>query len=344
MPTNRRTLRPFLLAMTAVLSVAACDKPQSLGDANSIIVAVPDSAWDELEGVVERALEPRTFTVRDERIFNVTQTDPGLAPWNDLQRFQNILVIGQPSDPWVAQALEEVSQSVPEPPALLRTEDVWAQGQGVTIVLIPEGAGPEEAAPLLMQAGENYVQGFQYYVKRRMFASGEDTALADSLARNAGFSILLPNVYYGEEVEPGVFMYRNDNPDPSELIRSVLVTSRPSDEVVMEPETALQWRAELAEKFTEPPQVTDSTIANVFRGEGPESHVLRIQGVWSNPPGGWPAAGPFLTQLVECPEQGRTYIIDTWLYAPGESKFEYMVQLETILDSFECAGGSATSA
>jgi hypothetical protein len=38
--------------------------------------------------------------------------------------------------------------------------------------------------------------------------------------------------------------------------------------------------------------------------------------------------------MVQCGE--RTYLVDGWLYAPGSPKYEYMIQLGTILDSFEC--------
>ena len=39
---------------------------------------------------------------------------------------------------------------------------------------------------------------------------------------------------------------------------------------------------------------------------------------------------------VSCPEQDRTYLLDAWLYIPGRSKYEYVLQLETILDTFVC--------
>jgi hypothetical protein len=30
------------------------------------------------------------------------------------------------------------------------------------------------------------------------------------------------------------------------------------------------------------------------------------------------------------------YLLDAWLYAPGKQKYEYMIQLQTILDTFRC--------
>ena len=65
--------------------------------------------------------------------------------------------------------------------------------------------------------------------------------------------------------------------------------------------------------------------------------AYQIQATWVNPPEqNWPAAGPFILRSVICPEQNRMYLVDAWLYAPGKEKYEYMIQLQTILDSFRC--------
>jgi hypothetical protein len=37
-----------------------------------------------------------------------------------------------------------------------------------------------------------------------------------------------------------------------------------------------------------------------------------------------------------CEEQDRIYLIDAWLYAPGDEKYEYMIQLDQIVASFDC--------
>ena len=102
----------------------------------------------------------------------------------------------------------------------------------------------------------------------------------------------------------------------------------------MTPEAAVQWRAELAAEYTQPPQVTEQSaeFRSLQVGTRP---ALQVQGIWSNPPSEWPAAGPFITRLIDCPD--RTFLLDAWLYAPGVPKYEYMYQLKTILDSFQCA-------
>lgn len=331
-----RMLIMLVASLPILLGLAGCDNPQTLGDANSIIVGIPDAEWAEVEEEVYAALEPRTFTVRSERIFEVTQADPTLPQWGDLRRFQQVLLIGEPGDPWIAQALDEAGASPTSLPAVVHARDVWARDQYVTIAVTPPAAGPTAIVPLLDEIGADYLRRFQQYTRARMFVSGVDSMLADSLRREAGFSVLLPEVYNGGEIAPNVYHFRNAYPDPSELIRSVLVTWRPADADPPTAEEALAWRAQVGNQYYEPPQIRDSARVLVEDVGEQGAGGVEVQGVWTNPPGGWPAAGPFITRLVSCPAQQREYLLDAWLYAPGEDKYEYMLQLETILNTFEC--------
>jgi hypothetical protein len=339
MPLLPGSARPAALAALPVaLLLAACDPPTSVGENTSIVVAAPASVWDGIESAVARALEPSTFTVRDERIFDVAHVDPTSNDWADFRKVRQLLVVGEAGDPWVARALEEVDGEVTREPAILQAEDVWARPQQVTIVLVPPGSGPDVAAGMMGQVGEHYVRQLEAYSRSRMFVTGEHEGLADSLARVAGFSLRVPNVYRVEEPRPGIFVFRNDQPDPSQLIRQITVTRRPSGEVPLTPETAHAWRSEVAAQTTEPPQVTDTIqIARTDLTVGGRPAV-EMQATWTNPPNGWPAGGPIITRLVQCPE--HTYLVDGWLYAPGRAKYEYMVQIQTLLDSFRCAGGN----
>jgi hypothetical protein len=324
-----------LVPLAALVMLAACDPPTSVGENTSVVVAAPAAVWAGIEPAVARALEPSTFTVRDERIFDVAHVDPTTDDWADFRKVRRVLVVGEAADPWVARALEEVDGEIPREPAILQAEDVWARPQQVTIVLVPPGSAPDVAAGMMDEVGDRYVRQLEAYSRSRMFVTGEHEGLADSLARVAGFSMRLPNVYRVEEPRPGIFVFRNDQPDPSQLIRQVTVTRRPTAEVPLTPEAAHAWRAEVASQTTDPPQVTDTIqIARTdLTVDG--RPAVEMQATWMNPPDGWPAGGPIITRLVQCPQ--HTYLVDGWLYAPGRAKYEYMVQIQTLLESFRCA-------
>jgi hypothetical protein len=169
-----------------------------------------------------------------------------------------------------------------------------------------------------------------------MYLSGVDSALADTLHIEAGFVLLLPQVYKWSSSD-SVFVFRNDNPDPAELIRQIAVTWWTPIPADLQAEGILAWREQLVAAYYSEPQV--NTLNNVQAGpmEYRGRPAYQIHGEWTNPPDrGWPAGGPFITRAVVCENQNRMYLIDSWLYAPGKEKYEYMIQLETILDSFRC--------
>jgi hypothetical protein len=339
MPLPSRSGRLAALAVLPVaFTLAGCDPPTSVGENTSIVVAAPAAVWDGIESAVADALEPSTFTVRDERIFDVAHVDPTTDDWTDFRKVRRLLVVGEAADPWVARALEEVEGEVSREPAILEAEDVWARPQHVTIILVPPGSSPEVAAGMMGEVGERYVRQLEDYSRSRMFVTGEHEGLADSLARVAGFSMRLPNVYRVEEPRPGIFVFRNDQPDPSQLIRQITVTRRPSGDVPLTPEAARAWRAEVASQTTDPPQLTDTIQIARSDLTVDGRPAVEMQATWMNPPDGWPAGGPIITRLVQCPE--HTYLVDGWLYAPGRAKYEYMVQIQTLLDSFRCAGSN----
>lgn len=328
-----------LLLVSLFWGTSGCSNPPALGGANQILVVAPESVWQELEPDIKEALEPSTFTVRDERVFEVAHTDPSVGRWENLRVMRQLLLIGTAEDPIIAEALQEYRGAVPAPPAVVQVRNVWAQNQLVTIALVSPGYDPAEVRALLPSIGETFLRQFEEYARARMFVTRPNVELADSLRQAAGFSIVVPQVYRYREVEPGVIVLRNDQPDPSSLIRNVTVTSKPSGEVEFSSESARVWREELAARTTTPPQVTE-VLPEWHQIQIDGRNALQIQGIWSNPPGQWPAAGPFMSRLVDCGD--RVFLIDAWLYAPGAAKYEYMFQLNTVLNSFECAQSART--
>ncbi len=330
---RKTSLLPLLAA--ALLGAGACDStPLAYGDPNSIIAVMEPGIWEEVQDTVYASLEPTIRTVRDEKTFTVTYQEPLGEFWENLRRFRQMLLVGNGDEPWMQEALEEARGEV-SGPGLYRAYDVWSRGQQLTIILADEG---QERAAVLEHLDEiNATLDDQYrgWARNRMFMTGPDTALADTLGRTAGFELLVPRVYRWVQRD-SLYVFRNDNPDPSELIRQISVSWKSPIPPDMTPEGLLEWRREVTEAYEEP-QVVDLENAAAGPVDFKGNQAYEIQAVWENPPEqNWPAAGPFIMRSVICPQQNRMYLVDAWLYAPGKEKYEYMIQLETILDSFEC--------
>lgn len=339
MRVRSRHALAHVLALVPLL--AACDQPGAYGDTNSIVAIVDETLWQQVEDSVYAVLEPTIWTVRDEKAFTVTHATAGDPGWGDLRRFRQLLLIGPASEPHIAEALDRRSRRAQSDAVLVQVNNVWARGQQVTILLTPEENQVAAVQANLDELQALYDRQYRQWAISRMYVSGRDSAVADTLWEQAGFRLLPPAVYEWDSRD-SVYLFRNDNPDPSELIRQVMVTWMSPAPQDMDGEGLLAWRQAVADAYYEDDQVVvlDTAFAEAFEFMGHDAY--QIQAVWQSPPtSSWPAAGPFILRAVLCPEQDRLYLLDSWLYAPGKEKYEYMIQLETMLDSFRCETGAS---
>jgi len=343
MPAQSHRPTPWIALSAAVfLLLGGCDAPRAHGDVQAVIVAASPALWDAVEMDLEEAIAPTIQVVRNERTFRVAWQDPAEAtPWANLQRFRNILAVGAPGDFWIDEALAALPRGsvTPSAPAVFRVDNVWARGQTVTVALLPQ---PDDEAALLDLLEEiNRVLDAQYreFATARMFISGRDSILADSLATHVGFRLELPLVYR-YSVRDSVYRFRNDNPNPAELIREIGVTwTSPIPDVLPTEAELVEWRTAFTAAHYNDAQLVDTFLTSIrpIQTPGVDALGLEFQASWASPPDAWPAGGPSLTRVLPCPAQDRLYYVDAWLYAPSREKYEYMIQLETLLDSFRCS-------
>jgi hypothetical protein len=304
-----------------------------MGTATSIIVIATDSVWAAIGDSVMTALEPRIYTVRSERTFEVTHIAPSDPDWLELRQFRQIVSIGAPDDAWVQPILEEAGEQT----GIVRTRDVWARNQRAMAIVLPAADAADAALPHLDRLGAVIDSLFRIYVVQRMYTSGPDSALSAALDEAYGFRILLPEVYSPLEREGDLVLFQNNTTVGGDLVRSVLVTWRDG---ITEPTAAaaIAWRDSMAAAAYRP---TLRTRADSITGTPVAGHAgpaVEIQGAWEGTDPAWPMGGLLIARMVACPDRHRTYLLDTWLYAPGprRSKYEYMIQLQTILSTFEC--------
>jgi len=325
----------FSILVVAGLATTGCEAARRTtlahGEESSIIILAADSLWAQVEDSVQATLEPRIFTVRDEKMFEATWVSPFTEDWVTLRTFRQVLSIGLAGDGWVAPALDE---SMPAAPAVVEAHDVWARDQTVTAVVLP----PENSAAALMSLLPQLAAGFdaryRQYVKQRMFMSDVNTALRDTLRARAGFSLLLPNIYGAEPLD-SIWVFRNKAEVGSELYRAIIVASRPGVVTGADADTVLAWRDRIT-PIVFNPQITERERVETELLPEAGAGALQVQGIWRGADMSLPSAGPFIDRIVPCPAEGRTFFLEGWLYAPARRKYEYMIQLETLLDSFEC--------
>lgn len=334
-------------ALALLIMGPGCDAVQrtrpASGDVTSLIIVAVDTLWAEVGAEVQAALEPRIFTVRDEKAFEVTHVSPLEGTWLELRQFKQVLVVGTAADGWVSPVVAGVEGAgVPSGlPRLAERKDVWARGQVVTAIVLPADGAAEALRALLAPLGARLDERFRAHVLSRMFLSEANTALRDSLASRAGFSLLLPRIYRPEQIPiegaNDAFVFRNATEVGGQLSRAIVVTWRagvaPVDSAAL-----VAWRDALVPHVHSFAQVTGRDRLDT-RPLDRQDGGIEVHGIWSSADPAFPAAGPLLLRAIPCPAGDRTYFVEGWLYAPGRSKYEYMIQYQQLLDSFACGAG-----
>ena len=309
-----------------------------MGDVNSIIVVAETGLWEQVADTVLSTLQPEIFAVRPEATFKLTHVAPDDPSWRDLRRFRQVLAIGAPADFWVEAILSEADTTV-TPPAIVQASNVWARGQGATALVVPREGAAAAVRENVVALSDLLDRGYRLWAQQRMYTSGRDTALADTLLREGGFSLEIPQVYtFRREGENG-FLAFNDQAAGTPLVRSIYVTWREGTTGQPTAEQALAWRDSVGQAVYDWPQRSHPEPVQTRSIEEPGAGGVEVRGVWSGTADEtFPQAGPFITRVIDCPESDRRYLVDAWLYAPATDKYQYVIQLETLLDSFRCAG------
>jgi len=326
------------LAAGLLLPLAGCQSDaQAWGEANSIIVVAVDSLWDQVEDTVMSALEPTVLAVRNEHTFNVTQVSPLDTDWVQLRRFRQVLSLGVAGDSWVAPAVSEQNRPTPY---IAGKRNVWANDQQVTAVVLSPQHPAADVSSMLPSLHTRLDSAYRVYAAGRMYQSKPNPELQDSLAATAGFSLLLPSLYRLEQ-QDSLYVFRSQTEVGGELWRTLAVTWRTGVDTTTSNETLLAWRDSVVASYTRAQTVAPEPQQRRLIRAG-DLTEFEVQGAWSENYEGVPMGGPFVSRMVPCPSLDRTYLIDAWLYAPGRQKYEYMIQLETLLNTFRC-GSQAPS-
>lgn len=327
----------LLRSLIPLLLVVACDKPSAFGEANSLILVGDETLWQQVESDTYEQLERTVFTTREENTFNVTYVAPGGSELDELLMWKQVLVFGEPGDPLV-EAIAAEAKTSPEVGTVIQAGDVWARGQVATAVILEAGHEADSWRAALPGLAATLDSQYRQYALSRMFASGIDTVLSQAVAARYGIELVAPQIYHGEIGDDGIIRLRNDNPRPSERIRSILIQRVETDGSAIDAEAVFSWREGIDSVMYNVPQGIQRVPVEPSTFDLGGAEAVEVRGMWQDE-GTFPAAGPFIARAVQCPD--AVWYFDAWLYSPNPraSKYEFLLQLEEIMDSFRCTIG-----
>lgn len=327
-------LRTVLAPVLALLLLACGDTPPIMLGEHNVLVVAPDSLWAEVEDSVRTGLWVRLPGLPPESLFSVTHTSAQRTSERDLRRYRQVVVVGTARDSLVHQAIPPTDVPV-SPPTLVQADDVWTTGQKVIVLVLPEGDGPDTVVDHVPELAAALDRQYRAWTLRRMYSMGIDSELSEVLM-SAGVEIAIPALYRWLRPSDSTFVFATRTQDIDPRLRSVLLTWRPLDDREISPSGILDWRQTMADRHYAWDHTTRREPLEVEPLDTPGLAGLELRGAWGGTVEGQPHAGPFITRVVDCPAQGRRYLLDAWVFAPNRGKYRYLVQLQALLDTFDC--------
>jgi hypothetical protein len=217
---------------------------------------------------------------------------------------------------------------------MLQVEDVWATGQRVTLLILPE-ADARAVRTALPALSDLIDQQYRQGAIQRLYASGVDAELGRNLRAQVGFAMQIP-AEFETSSKDSIHVFRLGS-DSSEVVRQVTVTWKSPPPPDLYADGLLQWRRDVGRALNGYAQTVTSASPEINEVRWSSYTGYEVQALWRNPTdAALQGSGPFIMRAVHCPTQDRIYLIDGWVLAPPALRYEGLIQLETMLSTFEC--------
>ncbi|HUU28516.1 MAG TPA: DUF4837 family protein [archaeon] len=343
----------YLLILTfffSSLTLSGCgdykiEKPRAFGREKEILVICENNIWAAIENDLRKKVEVPIHAVRWEPIFEISQVEEKLVShykeWDKIiliESLENMKLLPQVVD-------EATLKKIGEGQGLFFSNiDIWARGQRVAGLA---AAKDDQLHPLVKFYGSRIFKDFLHQLeeqeKVRMFSSGINKNLSDSLLQCCGFSFTLPNVYertLQDSLPENKLLFTHQDP-----VRSIFIGWSDSPPIITDysQESLAGMRDQMLAdiypgNFTLPERVDTSTVIS-----GGLSR-LRVYGVWENRKE--ISGGIYISQIIESPYDKRRYYIDCLLFCPDArlNKYRFIFQLDRIMNSFSLAQKDSTAA
>lgn len=319
------------VCVLALAALVSCTGPvvTAVGNSDDLVV-IYDEGSPELLAVVVAALESPNSWLLGEPAFKPTLTT--LEASGDLKNIRHVLLVGTWDSGSVGEMVHEVFPGLSEddPAGLHFAEDVWAKRQMVGALM---GSDAEAVAAFIRERGDELHERLEQAALRRLSASLRETAvdagMAAALAERFGWSISPPTGYdfYTTDAGEGFIFFRRTRPD-----RTFFVYWTDGSPDFVSEQFVLSRREELAGRYLDGDIIEWNRPVEAERVDFLGRSAVRVSGWWGNR--ALVGGGPFRSYCFFEPSQGRVYLVDGSLFAPGFDKMALMRNLDAIAHTF----------
>lgn len=316
-----------ILLVFVFLVLASCNEtkkktylPGSIGAINSVAVVIDNQLWEGAVGdkIREHFAAPVPALIWEEPLFTINQMTPSVFT-GTIRSTRAVLYI------------QKDSLSI----AHLK-KDMYATPQKVAVI---KGTTEEEIIQSLDAKSNEIIAAFKNLEineaqKRFLLSLNKEQVLQEKF----GISLSVPSIYkLGRQEDNFVWMYRQiQKGEMSIIVYAMPLNSFQNDSTFVK--DIIHMRDSIGEKYI-PGQdvpgkitymITEKAFAPyVFSTEIGDKKGVEVKGIWEIH--GYPMAGPFITYILNDPENNRKLVLEGFTFAPATEKRDYMFELEAIL-------------
>ncbi|NBB88547.1 MAG: DUF4837 family protein [Bacteroidetes bacterium] len=350
-------IRGFVFCLGALLLFSACGddfssrmqpKKTSFGPLNQMVVVAEPNVYKEMRDTVYYMFAaPYPILPQPEPLFDLVHFSPAdIAEKSARRHLRTYLILVDGSDTssrnyrMAQKDLPEVKAESMEKEIVVKiARDKWAKKQILVYVVAKDLNTLEYALARNHEKIIQRVREFEKYPRgAQVYMNGRNKPLSRMVMDSLGVGLDFPKNAEAARVNSNVAWIRMETDKSSS---SIVVTSVPYDDAAqLSKKTMIRRRNDIMERQIRSGTpgsdmvVNDRDLPVTYRNiELNGYNTYEIRGVWemTNDFMG----GPFVSYFILPDNLEYIYIVDLFVYAPGEEKREYLQEIEHIASSVE---------
>jgi hypothetical protein len=330
----------FSIIILLTLCLQSCErKPQTLGSFDKIIILCETNLWSEIELELKKALQVEIITPQPEYIFNLLQREPDNL--SDLKRYRNLLLVGTLETPGPTKKLfdkmltEKARNSILSGEnAIFQKPNVWSKDQLLGVVVAKD---VENLKMNIAKEQERIFDMFDMHTKevvtQSMYSGHEKTDIQNQILANHGWSVRIQHDYYCaiDSAKARFVWLRRLGPQRWFSVYYEQV----DDPTILSKEWMIETRNRNTKQFYKGDVIVQNDEINVTEKtvNFNDRFAIQLNGIWEN--NELMLGGPFRSFGFYNKSDERLYLVDIAVFAPGERKFQYIRQLESMAFTFK---------
>lgn len=296
------------------------------GSETEIIVFADDETVDIVEDELSLILEREVFMPTREKIFTLIPKSPSkLAMYN---RRRNILLVDIINKPFIDSILAPSARrdvSIGKN-FVFGEKDVFAKGQSLCVVTARD---IDELGKVLKEKGDAIFSYFFQSVGKRveevLYKDGHQEELGKRFLLSYNFTINIPPGWMIEEFGgKRLIKVLRHYPD-----RFITIYWEYSPRAFLSYKEACELRNSIC-SILHNEDLVDRERSRMFNVDFHNMNAQKLDGIWENDE--LVMGGPFRTYIFSTDD--AFYFIDMYVFAPGEKKWFYLKQMETIVSTW----------